>query len=568
MKKTLIIMRLMKVRFKIAFSLLFMLSFLYHSCMKDKLDFDKMSDRIEYNPSLNAPLIKGSFKIEDLVDEEDTDSVLVFRGDSIILYLEMDSVFDFDVSSVIEIPEQDPILYSITDPSPIDIVIPFDTLYSIVQDESFEIQLEHNMRIDSLLMDTGSLNMHITSSFNFAGNLQINIPAIVIDNSEFNETIPFSARTVQDFDTTVIYPLENAVIAPDNSTPGLSLIDVAFAITLDVDSGDTIKANSSTDIDFSIEGLSSFEAVFGYAGDYSFTEDTVIETDLGNIAGLSGTFAITNPKILLNYTHSFGLPIGFDMYVDGYFEDGSSVLLNPLMETIKVSPDYRFPEVSGAIEISKSTIPNIDSFLVFPPPVEIGFGITAQANPGGDTTANNFVLWDSKILLGMEVKVPLEFRANLQFKDTFKLDLDIDSTEEIDYIEYVGLSYSFRNEFPINIDADMVLHDSITDTNLDTIRLNQSEDEYFLTAAPVDTAGITSMDEVREYTGEIILTEDQIETFLNDANQLIIIAKFISFGAEAGINDVPAPVKSVLIMKNYSLDFKFNIDARIHYIKD
>jgi hypothetical protein len=169
----------------------------------------------------------------------------------------------------------------------------------------------------------------------------------------------------------------------------------------------------------------------------------------------------------------------------------------------------------------------------------------------------------------MEVEVPLEFRANLQFRDTFNLDLDIgDEEDEIDYIEYAGLTYSFRNEFPVNLDADIILHDSITNTNLDTIKLNESEEDYFLTAAPVDQDGLTSMDEVIDVTGELILDQNQIDNFLNDANKIIVLAKFISYGANVGINDVSTAVRSVKIMKNYALDFRFNLDTKIHYVKE
>ena len=565
--KIIIVMRPIKELLKIQVFLLFCMVFIFHSCMKDKLDFDKMSNRIEYNPSINAPLIKGSFFIDDLINEEDEDSILVFRGDEIILYLKMDSVFDFDVSSVVDIPDQDSIIYTIpTDPIPVDIPIFFDMTYPINQQESFELQLENNMRLDSLVMNTGYIQLDISSSFNIAGNLEIVIPAIKINGSALTEIVPLSVRAAGDFDTTVVIPLENAVISPDNSVTGASYIDVDFTINMAVEAGDIIKANSQTDIVFSIEGLEDFDAVYGYAGDYSFDKDTVIETGLENIEGLSGEFAVTNPSIKLIYNHSFGIPIGFDMFIKGYFEDGDSVIVDPDMDTMVVSSDYLNPEVSGDLEIGRATIPNIDSFLVFPPPVEIGFGISVMTNPDGDTTSTNFVFYDSKILLGMEIEVPLEFRANLQFRDTFNLDFKIDSGNEIDYIEHAGLSYSFRNEFPVNLDANMILYDSITGTNLDTLQLNESGDEFFLNAAPVDQYGLTSLEDVREFRGEIILDQNEIDNFFNEANKIIVVASFSSYGAGIGINDVSSPVRSVKIMKDYSLDFRFNIDAEILYI--
>ena len=112
----------------------------------------------------------------------------------------------------------------------------------------------------------------------------------------------------------------------------------------------------------------------------------------------------------------------------------------------------------------------------------------------------------------------------------------------------------------------MILYDSITGTNLDTLQLNESGDEFFLNAAPVDQYGLTSLEDVREFRGEIILDQNEIDNFFNEANKIIVVASFSSYGAGIGINDVSSPVRSVKIMKDYSLDFRFNIDAEILYI--
>ena len=219
------------------------------------------------------------------------------------------------------------------------------------------------------------------------------------------------------------------------------------------------------------------------------------------------------------------------------------------------------PDVDGEFIIDKTTIPNIDDFLVFPPPDTIGFSFSVNANPDGDTTATNFVLYDSELLVGMEVEVPLEFRADLQFRDTVKFTLFSDSeeeNEEVDYIEYARLFYIFRNEFPINLDADLVLYDSITDTNLDTLPLNERTDTYFLNAAPVDSEGESILEEVRDIEGSINIDHDMAYTLFNDANKLILIGRFSSYD--------PENVASVKILRSYKIDFKFGLDAKIHYV--
>ena len=545
---------------KITLLILFSTSVFFYSCMKDKLDFENVSTRIEYNPKLSAPLIKGSFSIEDIIGDETEDSVIVFRGEEVILVLGMDSIYSFDVSSIVNIPEQSPVYYYIpSQPITADIPINASQVYTIDQQEEYEITLENNIRMDSVYLSTGYLQMDISSTFSIEGTLRVNIPAIIIDNQEFSEDIPLSTRTFGEFDTIVSFSLADAVLVPDNSVANASYIDIYFTITIAVEAGDTIKAGSYTNIAFTIEGLDDFNALFGYAGDNSFNKDTIIDIDLGVLEGVSGVFAITNPVIKINYAHSFGLPVGVDIEIKGYFEDGDSVILSPDTEILNASSDYLMPEVDGAVIIDKTTVSNIDELLVFPPPERIGYDLTVYANPDGDTTVTNFVLYNSELLIGLDVEIPLEFRADLQFRDTLKFNLDIDTTEEIDYIEYARLFYIFRNEFPINIDADVILYDSISDTNIDTLQLNETGDDYFLNAAPVDAEGETIIEEVREYEGTIDLDEDMAYKLFNDANKLIIIGTFSSFD--------PDNVSSVKILKSYSLDFKFGIDARINYLK-
>jgi hypothetical protein len=526
------------------------------SCMKDKLDFEKVSNRIEYNPHFNAPLIKGSFSIEDLVSE-DEDSVLEFRGEEIIFFLRMDSIFMVDASDLINIPEQSPVIYHMP-ADPIIIDIPAEEKDTIEQQEQYEILLENNVRIDSVFLLTGDLNIDITSTFNIDGLLRINIPSIYVNNVQFDEYIPLSARTNGEFHTTETFPLDNALIIPESSITGYSYLDIYFTIYVDAEPGDTIRANSYTDIVFSIEGLQDFETLFGYAGEKIFVRDTIIEIDLGTLEGVSGTFAITNPKINLNYEHTFGLPMGFNMKIKGFFEDGDSVILDRGTDTMNVSLDYISPEVSGVTVFDRSNTPNIDEFLVFPAPDEVGYNLSVAANPGKDTTINNYVLYDSEIIYNMEVEIPLEFRADLQFRDTLKFDLAEDTVEEIDYIEYARLYYIFRNEFPINVDPYLVLYDSITDTKIDTIKLNETGEDYFLNAAPVDSEGETIIEQVREFEGITDLDEDKIYKLLNEANKLIIVGTFSSFD--------PDNVSSVKILKSYKLDFKFGLDTKIHYV--
>jgi hypothetical protein len=514
-------------------------AFTWQSCVRDELDFENISTTIDYNPQLHAPIIRGSLTIADIYDAQDEDSVLVIKGDSIILYIRQDTVATYNIADFVEIPDQGSQHYHIASP-PADLIFPDLSTYTLVQNDSFHIELEHNMRMDSIFTNTGTLVMEVSSNFSSVGVLRITSPSLYINNEIFDTIIQFS-RPSGDYFRIHNIPLTNAKIVVNNTNPDYPKLEVNFTIIQVVQAGDTIKANSFTNIDFRIIDLEDFERAFGYAGDTSFVHDTLMEVDLGEVLdGLTGEFAITNMKI------------------KGYFDDGDSVILQPGMQNILISQDYLYPEITSSMSFDRSNIWNIDQLLVFTPPQSIGYQVNIFANPDGDEDVQNYMLGDSKLLLGLEIEVPLEFRADLQFRDTFKLN--VEDAEEAQYIEFANLHYRFRNEFPVDIGVKLVLLDSTdNDRVLDTIFLNNSGNQLLLNAAPVDINGLTIRDQVIEVPGAMELNQDQINYFFNVANKAIVI------GELKAENPQDAVYGSVKILSDYKLDFKFNIEARIHY---
>ena len=537
-------------------NLLFILAagaFIWQSCVKDELDFKKISGTVDYDPQLHAPIIRGSLTIADINEDEH----IIIRGDTIIYCFTQDTIDEFSVSDFVDIPDQGSQHYHIVSPA-YDLIFLRDSVYTLEQKDSFQITLEHNMRLDSLLTNSGTLVMEINSNFSAVGALRINSPSLLINNEAFDTIIQFS-RSTGDYYQIHYKPLTNAKIVVNNKNPDYSKLEINFTVIQAVQAGDIITANSYTDIDFSIRDLEDFESAFGYAGDTSFVQDTVIDLGLGDILeGLTGEFAITNPKIIINYTHSLGIPIGFDMKIKGYFEDGDSVILEPGMQEIILSPDYRNPEITSGISYNRSNITNIDQFFAFPPPQSIGYRINVISNPDGDEGFQNYILGDSKLLLGFDIEVPLEFRADLQFRDTFKLN--IDDSDETQYIEYANLHYRFRNEFPLDVGVKLVLLDSTNNNRvLDTILLNNMGNQLLLNAAPVDANGITIRDQVIEIPGMMELNQDQINNLFNLANKVIVI------GELKAANPLDIVYGAVQILSNYKLDFKFGIETKIHY---
>ena len=81
--------------------------FIVASCVKEEYDFQKYSNKARINPKLVLPVAKGSLTIENAVKpKEDT---LVFNDDGTIkLIFKNDSLFSYDISEIIEIPDPGP----------------------------------------------------------------------------------------------------------------------------------------------------------------------------------------------------------------------------------------------------------------------------------------------------------------------------------------------------------------------------------------------------------------------------------------------------------------------------
>ncbi|OFY54117.1 MAG: hypothetical protein A2Y87_10400 [Bacteroidetes bacterium RBG_13_46_8] len=511
-------------------------------------DFERFSGMIRYDPEVDAPLVRGSLTAEDLFSR--WDSLMENNGDTVVLAFREDSLFYFNAEDFNDIPPQDTEEFNLI-PSRLFSDTEMPDSIPIDSTEIYEFTLENNMRIDSMFINDGFLMVEVSSSFRHAGDLTIRCPEIYIEGQEFQKTIPISS-TDGTFYRKTLYPLTNAKIYPDNSIPGEPFIQNIYHLVLHRNPGQDVQAGDRVHINYSIIDLDKFEAMFGYAGNEIYSEDTVFSTGLEAIEGLSGTFSVIDPRINFNYKNSFGLPIGLDLYVQGYFPEGKTVTLDPSTQVMEASDNYLLPHVEGSLQYNQTNMPNIGELLTFPVADSLSVGGDASANPGV-TDARNFILKNSSVIINLELKVPLAFSADLQLRDTFKVA--IEKPEEVDFIEYARLHYRIRNEFPVNLDPYLILYDSIADVNRDTLLLAESLADPFIKAAPVDENGVTITSEVEDYTGTVELDEELMDHFFNETNKLIIVGGFSSY--QTG---------NVVILTTYRFDFRCNLEAKIHYV--
>ena len=196
-------------------------------------------------------------------------------------------------------------------------------------------------------------------------------------------------------------------------------VPVMYSVTVS-SNGMLVVFNSTDFVHIELNMLNpEMDYVKGYFGQLEETVDPdTLDTGLDEILDhITGQFHISSPAITMNYTNSFGIPIGVTLNAEGRRGTQTEVLgLAPFVIEHPVSLDIR--EVSSSFSITKdnSDLPDLISL----PPEEITYSASGKMNPEGFSgIRDNYVFGDSRFVASLEIEVPMEFWINnLQLTDT------------------------------------------------------------------------------------------------------------------------------------------------------
>jgi len=421
------------------------------------------------------------------------------------------------------------------------VILPVQDISTLDNKDTISFDPGSNIEIEKLEIITGNASYHIRSTSSLAASLDITIPNAIRNGTEVKEVINVGPASQFDgnisFNNTVV-DLNTDVSQPYNRLP------IVYGIS--VSSNNNLVTFNSTDLvqfDMSLQNP-VFDYVKGYFGQQ--TEIIDPETlDLGIqdfLSNITGTFLVSSPSILFNYSNSFGIPIEIDLKAAG--KRGSETVnldLLPFFIAYPIYPEKR--DIDSFLDINKSNskLPQLISM----PPEEISFSGSAKMNPEGDPThlRNNYVFGDSRFLGSIEVEVPLEFRINnLQFTDTvdnFLNETDSDSPIKPENFELLLINIYAKNGFPLGVTLKMSLYDSANKIIRSTVDATD-----LIKAAPVDASGKSNG------TTETNTTIELTETFFGNVNKSDkIIFRF-------GLNTSENGSKDVKIYSDYHIEFK------------
>ena len=393
--------------------------FMTSACIKDELNMDKFSRRVELTPGLAIPVGYGNLTVKDLINKFDTTGSVKTASDS-LLYLTYSTDFlSFPASTVFTLPNQLYNQFFIK----ADYSVPIVDSVVLTKTQDYAFSLGKNEEIDSMVVKSGKIVYTFRSTFR-------NTAALVIQSDYIQKNgHPYSQRfnignTTGNYQATLEYDISGYTVHFKRSSDS-SYIPIDFKLTL-FQSAFPVRASDSVNVSLVFSNL-NYQIVYGNVGYKNFVNETSsIAMSLFN-TGIKGNISFANPEFNIRVNNSFGIPVKINLTnVSAYSEK------NNITTPITFPPDENpvailYPNISqiGQSKETNITFNNITptmSDVINTDPSRIDFTVSGYS----DTTVHQaqFITDTSNFKATLEVNLPLWFRAgDFAFEDTVAFDL-------------------------------------------------------------------------------------------------------------------------------------------------
>jgi len=260
------------------------------------------------------------------------------------------------------------------------------------------------------------------------------------------------------------------------------------------------------------------------------------------LSHISGDLIISNPSIKLSYSNSFAVPVEINLKAAGVRKAKTVNLdLAPFILTVPQFPDQQNISDTYIADTTNSSL----SELISLPPEKIYFSGTAMLNTlVKNSQYGNYAVSTGRIIGGLEVEIPLDFRMNnLQFTDTVDNFIKDDGSSNDNSVkpenfELLRIDVTAKNGFPFGVSLKMSLYDSLTQTIKSTVNATD-----LLEPAPVDSNGKVSG---TTDTGTSIEFTKEFFSAAGKADKIIF---------QFTLNTTGSGSKDVKIYSDYRIDF-------------
>ncbi len=498
--------------------------------------------QITFNPTLAVPLVNSTFGFEEFLESADSISVIEIDETGLItLVFDSGPLFSQDAASYITIPNtttQESINFTTGEL----VALPIDLTITKKETFSFTIVTPEGDELDSIILESGSMGLSLTSSFPASGEVILRFLSLSQNGVILEDSIDWVYNGQQpSLDFTDINDLSDLKL--DLTDNGTSVNRFIFEVEITLNyTGQPVSANQSFDISLELLDF-EFKSIYGKIAERSISaaSDTIILDIYNNIA--EGSFQLDKPEINLTIGNGFGIPV--------------EVKLNSLIganntQVVGLTGSITDPQVIGfptidqlgdtifstlSINADNSNLSDLLSIL----PDKIIYGFQGTINPQG-LTSNNFALKESVINMGLEIRIPLIGRvSDLKITKDFTFN-----GGEVDGIVFALFQVSTDNGFPFSV--DLQIH--FLDPNGNVIEtLIEEIDQRILEAAKVDGAG-----NVTESSQKTVLIQ-------MDADKINRILEASTIRIEAIINTTNNGASTIKVLDNYEMQIKIGMQT-------
>lgn len=386
-------------------------------------------------------------------------------------------------------------------------------------------------------LSTGSIDFTFVSTIAEPIRIDINLPAISVNNVPIQRTINILPNST----TNESISLAGAVLdLTTDAQQAYNILPVIVQAAL-VSSGtlQSIDSSNQLTVSYGINNI-AFDVVRGYFGQKNIQiDESSLDLNLSFLKELGGSIFLANPNINLNIVNSIGAPIQLTLDMEGKTVDGQSVSLNAPAQTMP------FPTVPGNTASGSLVYNNLNSQLaqlLSLPPDTLTTGGLIVLNPNGNQ-GPNFIASSSGIQIGLEADLPFELSASgIGFGDTS----DFDAGETFNGVLEAKLRFKSENRFPFDLVVELTFLDSLDapvfDLNADLVR-----------AAPVDASGRVIAS--NNSTSEVTLTRAAMPDIKR--------AKKMVLRLSMSTTTTPSGPQIVKIYTDYSIKMNLGVEATV-----
>ena len=515
----------------------------FYGCNGAFSDLNKIG-QYTWNPSLAFPIAKATFGFEDFINRNDTLALIEKDEEGlIILTYENNDLFSQNAASYLELPDETH-TESFNFNSPLLIQLPIAFQISKTEFFNFKIETEEGDEIDSVLLQSGELELKMLANFPASGEVKFRFLSLFLNGEQVEFTYPWQYSGTQPvLDQTDILDLSNLKMDLTDGGTTVNTFNFEVEITLNYEGQPVLPSNS---LEIEVKLLNAtFKAIYGKISERKIdpVSDTLKLDFFDNLS--NGFFYLDEPAISINIGNSFGLPVSVNILS---FEASNETSTLNLTGDITQPQLINFPALGQlgdtirtviTIDHTNSNLPELISML----PTQIIYVFEGTINPQG-IADNSFVLNESIVDVDLKIELPLKGRlSDLEASNLFEFDVG-EIAEDIDFVLFQIYT---NNGFPLSLDIQLIFLDEIG-TELERLI---DEDNRILEAAEVNAEGNVTLS--KEKTIQVIADDDKLQR-IQSASTIRI---------EVVINTTGDGTTSVKILDSYQLEIK--IGAQIDF---